>query len=188
MKCPQELTPDLVQKIKFRKPTRGSRGYDEREVNVLLDRIEKALSQKRPRLTANMVNSVVLYEPQPGQRGYNDDEVDTFLDIVASCLQRRRGRSKGPYRPRAEGKRVVVPSIRVDRPTACEGALAVLAVRALPRAYQARYAEEFGAELAALSEQQWWHRIAYVLRIMRQMWALRRALQHRDAEFSARDR
>jgi len=40
----QRLTPSDVRKIAFRKPPVGKRGYDERDVDEFLDRVESTLT------------------------------------------------------------------------------------------------------------------------------------------------
>jgi DivIVA domain-containing protein len=97
------LTPDDVRNAAFRRPRRFQSGYDEREVDLFLDRVEKAL-RGRDSLTADDVLAVT-FASQRRKRAYNEDDVDTFLDEIARTLMRQ-----APNRPQ-------VPARMPDRTT-----------------------------------------------------------------------
>jgi DivIVA domain-containing protein len=86
------LTADDIRNAAFRKPPLGKRGYNEDEVDVLLDRIHTRLADPRDRsLTADDVHDAAFSKPPWGKRGYNEDDVDAFLALVEAELRRRDG-------------------------------------------------------------------------------------------------
>jgi DivIVA domain-containing protein len=83
------LSPDDVRRIAFRKAPFGRRGYDEEQVDVLLDQVESDLRARhtggpvvRVRLTARDVHDAAFSHPPRGKRGYNEEEVDAFLHQI----------------------------------------------------------------------------------------------------------
>lgn len=86
----ERLTGLDVRDVAFRKPAVGSRGYDEDEVDALLDRVTDALDAwaagEPARLTAAEVRDVRLRTAGIGRRGYRTTEVDAFLDRVVATL------------------------------------------------------------------------------------------------------
>ena len=82
------LTPSDVRDVVFDKAPIGKRGYDEKQVDAFLDRIEAALSGNG-RLTAEDVRNVVFQDAPLIKRGYHEDQVDDFLDAVVATLELR---------------------------------------------------------------------------------------------------
>jgi DivIVA domain-containing protein len=85
------LTADDIVSVAFSKPPLGKRGYNEDEVDALLDRVEQALRNPRAAgaVTADEIRNVAFSKPAGGKRGYNEDEVDAFLDLVVKSLRPR---------------------------------------------------------------------------------------------------
>jgi DivIVA domain-containing protein len=75
------MTPDEVQAIAFRKPRIGNRGYDEKTVDAMLDRIEGML-RGTDALSPDEVSAARLRRPSIGRRGYREEDVDAFLARV----------------------------------------------------------------------------------------------------------
>lgn len=75
------MTPDEVHAVKFGKPPRGQRGYDERAVDALLDRIERAL-RGQGQITRAQLSNVSFRHPPIGRRGYRVEDVDAFIQHV----------------------------------------------------------------------------------------------------------
>ena len=70
----------------------GKRGYNEDEVDALLDRIHaKLLNPSDSSLTAADIHSHAFSKPPWGKRGYNEDEVDALLDRVEAEIRRLGG-------------------------------------------------------------------------------------------------
>ncbi|MBP2340756.1 DivIVA domain-containing protein [Saccharothrix coeruleofusca] len=88
------LTARDVRTVAFGKPARGSRGYQESQVDKFLDRIEKTLLGQDD-LTAQEVREARFSRPIFGRRGYDETEVDAFLARVEKQL------GEGPPRPAA---------------------------------------------------------------------------------------
>ncbi|MEU6262277.1 DivIVA domain-containing protein [Saccharopolyspora shandongensis] len=84
------LTPDDVRNVAFARSWRRNRGYDEREVDAFLERVEAALSGKRP-MTARDVLTARFSPGKPG-RSYKKAQVAEFLDQVALTLMKREVR------------------------------------------------------------------------------------------------
>jgi DivIVA domain-containing protein len=82
------LTPEEVHDVVFDKAPLGKRGYDEKQVDDFLDRIEATLAGADS-LTADDVRSVVFQDAPLIKRGYHEDQVDEFLDLVVSTLEAR---------------------------------------------------------------------------------------------------
>ena len=82
------LTLEDVHNIAFSKPPLGKRGYNEDDVDELLELVEAAL-RNRTGLTPEDVRDVAFSKPPAGKRGYNQDEVDAFLDRVEEELKHR---------------------------------------------------------------------------------------------------
>jgi DivIVA domain-containing protein len=88
----RRLTPADVRNAAFSKPPWGKRGYNEEEVDVLLDRIHaKLLNPSDSSLTASDIRNAAFSKPPLGKRGYNEDEVDAMLDRVEAELRRLDG-------------------------------------------------------------------------------------------------
>jgi len=95
-----QLTPADVRAVIFDKAPLGKRGYDEKQVDAFLDRIEAALTGT-VRLTAEDVRAVVFQDAPLIKRGYHEDQVDAFLDaVVGTFEQRERMRVDLPTAPR----------------------------------------------------------------------------------------
>lgn len=86
------MTANDVQNVRFSRPPIGKRGYDEQQVDELLDLIEGELTRRAdnpasPRqLTGAVVRESAFARPRFGKRGYNEAEVDLFLDRAAAAL------------------------------------------------------------------------------------------------------
>ncbi len=85
------VTAEDVHTVAFSKPAFLKRGYNEDEVDALLERAEAALLDPTApgALTAAEMHDVSFSKPPIGKRGYNEDEVDAFLDRVKIELSRR---------------------------------------------------------------------------------------------------
>jgi DivIVA domain-containing protein len=93
------LTPADIHGVRFAKPPFGRRGYDEEDVDALLDEAEGALQRRLDELahpgrsvhpiglTADDLRNVVFRKPPIGKRGYVEDDVDAFLDLVARSFE-----------------------------------------------------------------------------------------------------
>jgi len=83
------LTAADVRNVVFSKPALGETGYNQDEVDALLDRIyAKLLDSQHSSLTAAEVHHFAFSNPPSGRRGYNRDEVDAFLDLVQAEIRR----------------------------------------------------------------------------------------------------
>ena len=87
----RRLTAADVHDVAFSKPPMFKRGYDEDEVDALLDRVEVALRDRTApgAVTSAELHDVTFSKPPMGKRGYNPDEVDAFLELVGIELTRR---------------------------------------------------------------------------------------------------
>ena len=85
------LTAEQVHSVAFSKPALFKRGYDEDEVDALLERVESTLRDRNAvgGLTAADLHDVAFSKPPIGKRGYNEDEVDAFVELVKIELSRR---------------------------------------------------------------------------------------------------
>lgn len=93
------LTPSDVRAVIFDRAPIGKRGYDERQVDDFLDRIEAALTGA-DRLTPDEVRAVVFRDAPLIKRGYHEDQVDDFLDAVIDTFERlSRMHVEPPTRP-----------------------------------------------------------------------------------------
>jgi len=79
------LTPGDVRDVRFRKPRRGERGYDEREVDVFLDRVADTLAG-RDRLTAEDVWTVQFPALRQRKGSSRAEDVDAFLEQASRAL------------------------------------------------------------------------------------------------------
>ncbi len=77
------MTPDEVHNVAFIKPRIGRRGYDEQEVDAVLDLVEATL-RGQPRISREQVAQVTFGKPPFGKRGYSEAEVDDFLHRVVA--------------------------------------------------------------------------------------------------------
>ncbi|MEU5851887.1 DivIVA domain-containing protein [Saccharopolyspora shandongensis] len=84
------LTPDDVRNVAFARSWRRNRGYDEREVDEFLERVEATLRGKRL-ITARDVLTARFSPGKPG-RSYKKSQVAEFLDQVALTLMKREVR------------------------------------------------------------------------------------------------
>ncbi|MEV0704302.1 DivIVA domain-containing protein [Saccharopolyspora sp. NPDC050389] len=84
------LTPDDVRNVAFARSWRRNRGYDEREVDELLERVEATLRGKRL-VTARDVLTARFGPGKPG-RAYKKSQVAEFLDQIALTLMKREVR------------------------------------------------------------------------------------------------
>ena len=75
------MTPDDVHNVAFTKPPIGHRGYDEEEVDALLDRVESTL-RGQPRVTRDELAAVTFRKPPIGKRGYRESDVNEFIQRV----------------------------------------------------------------------------------------------------------
>lgn len=78
-----------VNKVQFRKPPGGARGYEVDEVDSFLDLVADRLLTNN-QLTADAVRRIAFKQSRPGA-GYNKDEVDDFLDQVEAALSGLEG-------------------------------------------------------------------------------------------------
>ena len=88
------LTAEHVRAVAFGKPRIGRRGYNDLEVDAILDLVEVELSRppssnEAQGLTPQDVEEVRFSAPPIGKRGYNEDQVDMFLDRIAVELRHR---------------------------------------------------------------------------------------------------
>jgi DivIVA domain-containing protein len=72
------MTPDEVHNATFRKPRIGNRGYNEQQVDDVLDRLEATLRGHRL-ITREEIDRLEFGKPPFGRRGYREQEVDEFL-------------------------------------------------------------------------------------------------------------
>jgi DivIVA domain-containing protein len=77
------MTPDEVHDATFRRPRFGSRGYDEDQVDEVLDRIEATL-RGEPQITRAELGRLDLRKPRFLRRGYREEDVEAFLRRVAA--------------------------------------------------------------------------------------------------------
>jgi DivIVA domain-containing protein len=102
------LTPSDVRTVAFRKPPIGKRGYDEKEVDDFLDRVERTLvalgeeiSSLRAQLGGAAAQPTHVYPVDVRTGG--DDAVLAELDLIKTRLARIeatlvQGRHGGPAR------------------------------------------------------------------------------------------
>jgi DivIVA domain-containing protein len=97
---PLVISPDVVHNVAFSKTVRGERGYNEAEVDAVLERVEAALRDPTATggVTPSDLDNVAFSKPPIGKRGYNEREVDAFLDRVKVELTRRVA-GPGPEQP-----------------------------------------------------------------------------------------
>jgi DivIVA domain-containing protein len=84
-----------VSEKRFR-PTKFRDGYDQRQVDAFLDRIQTTLAgyeQRRPvdPLTPEQVEAV-RFQPTKFREGYDQGQVDDFLDQVVVALRQHGAR------------------------------------------------------------------------------------------------
>lgn len=72
------MTPDEVHDAVFRKPRIGRRGYDEGQVDEVLDRLEATLRGGRE-ITREELDRLELRKPRFARRGYREEDVEAFL-------------------------------------------------------------------------------------------------------------
>jgi DivIVA domain-containing protein len=72
------MSPEEVHAIAFRRPAIGRRGYDEEDVDRLLDRIEETL-RGQSQITREELTRLQLGNPPIGKRGYRKEDVDAFI-------------------------------------------------------------------------------------------------------------
>src|SRR5262245_26451072 len=99
------LTPAEVRSVTFDKAPLGKRGYDEKQVDAVLARLEATLAGT-DQLTADDVRSVMFADAPLIKRGYNEDQVDEFLDVIVMAFELRQRRPpKPPPPPRTPPRR-----------------------------------------------------------------------------------
>jgi DivIVA domain-containing protein len=98
------LTADEVRTVVFAKPPMGKRGYDEGEVDALLDIAASMLRERadgggnEPLTTAShvrqeplsgyQIRQAILPDSPIGARGYDKRQVDEYLERLATTLDR----------------------------------------------------------------------------------------------------
>jgi DivIVA domain-containing protein len=96
-----DLTVGDVHNVAFSKPPFGQRGYNEDEVDAVLEVVERRLADPvnvhKPR--AIDIAKVVFSKPPIGKRGYAEDEVDAFMAAVIRHLERTDGAVVGRPEP-----------------------------------------------------------------------------------------
>lgn len=107
----QILTPADVREVIFDKAPLGKRGYDEKQVDAFLDRVEATLIGT-DQLTADDVRSVVFEDAPLIKRGYHEDQVDNFLDAIVGTFELRE--RKPPKLPPPPPRRRPAPIERTD--------------------------------------------------------------------------
>lgn len=100
------ITADEVRTVAFPDSGFGRRGYAKHEVDALLERIVRTLSDGDD-LTAAEVHHIQFGRPPLGKRGYDEKTVDEFLDGVEDTLLARTG---------VAGDAHHVPTARVESP------------------------------------------------------------------------
>ena len=75
------MTPEEVRDIAFRKAPFGSRGFDEEQVDLLLDRVEATL-RGDPQISRDELAQTKFGKPPIGKRGYRREDVDAFIQRV----------------------------------------------------------------------------------------------------------
>ncbi|MUM15712.1 DivIVA domain-containing protein [Mycobacterium sp. CBMA271] len=84
------ITAKDVRDVAFSRPPFGKRGYNEAQVDALLDQLETELIARESGSGAGVSGAFVretrFGTPPIGKRGYNEDEVDRFLDQAATEL------------------------------------------------------------------------------------------------------
>jgi DivIVA domain-containing protein len=84
---PIRLTADEVRAVKFRRPARLHRGYDEEQVDIFLDWVADSLDRGEP-IPAATVHNATFGKPGLNRRGYREDDVDEFLRLIERALTR----------------------------------------------------------------------------------------------------
>lgn len=108
------ITADDVRDAEFPDSGFGRRGYAKHEVDALLDRVVRTLSDEDD-LTAAEVHHVQFGRPPIGKRGYDEKHVDDFLDKVEDTLLTRTGVTRGAHE---------VPAARETSPAVTDAAVA----------------------------------------------------------------
>jgi DivIVA domain-containing protein len=85
------VTAEDIHAVAFSHPARGHRGYNEDDVDALLERIEATLRDPTVSgaVTSADIHNVTFSKPPIGKRGYDEVEVDALLGRVAIELGRR---------------------------------------------------------------------------------------------------
>ena len=92
------MTPSEIHYIAFRKPPLGKRGYDEDDVDDLLDRLEHFFrSPETGSMKADDVTHARFRKPPIGKRGYDTGDVDDFLDQVVAEWPKPKAGAPGQY-------------------------------------------------------------------------------------------
>lgn len=110
------ITAKDVQGIAFSRPPLGKRGYNQQQVDALLDQVETELTARESgtgaRVSGAFVREARFSTPPIGRRGYNEDEVDRFLGLVAAELDGSTPSASSPSVADAETILYVSPSTR----------------------------------------------------------------------------
>ncbi|MFB9906805.1 DivIVA domain-containing protein [Allokutzneria oryzae] len=86
---------DKIREQAFRPPVPGGRGYDEKQVNAFLERIEATMRGKDT-ITPQQVADIRFTPPRRGKPGYDADGVDALLDRLALSLTQLPPRTPKP--------------------------------------------------------------------------------------------
>ncbi|GAA3998942.1 hypothetical protein GCM10022247_18990 [Allokutzneria multivorans] len=84
---------DRIREQAFRPPVPGGRGYDEKQVDAFLARVEATMRGKDS-ITPQQVADIRFTPPRRGKPGYDADGVDALLDRLALSLTQLPPRSK----------------------------------------------------------------------------------------------
>jgi DivIVA domain-containing protein len=80
-----QVTPDEVRAVEFRRPRIGKRGYDKEFVDDILSRIEQTL-RSQPRISREELNAVKWRRPPIGKRGYREEDVEELVQrVLTEC-------------------------------------------------------------------------------------------------------
>src|SRR5690348_12677153 len=75
------ITPDIVHNVAFKYAPFRLGGYDQMDVDDVLDRIE-ATMRGTPSITLAELRAVRFRRPPIGKPGYSKEEVNTFVGMV----------------------------------------------------------------------------------------------------------
>ena len=134
------MTANDVRQIRFSRPPIGKRGYNEQQVDDLLDLIEAELTRREQRpsapgqLSGAVIRETLFGKPGFGKRGYHEDEVDAFLEWAAASLD------TAPERAVADPAPVVGPAAPGAQTTLYASANTVQLVIAMVQAESERLA------------------------------------------------
>jgi DivIVA domain-containing protein len=110
----EPLTPQDIRDVAFDRAPLGKRGYDEKQVDAFLDRIESTLAGTDT-LTPDEVREVVFTDAPRLKRGYHEDQVDAFLDLVVNTLEQQPAEETSPL-PAADPAPLAEPIEHTEPP------------------------------------------------------------------------